>query len=160
MGQIVLCVKYFEKLWDYFHAKKRWSFQMFAQNAIWLFQILKGRYVILPKPINQKENLNAIHVVLEIRGYQMESRFYDLLPINKLQIKNVGKLQGLCSDSNFKDKINIFSLILGLVLALLSAMFYLIGGFGAAQVLAYPWRLCVLVWFATRRNGCGAVTKF
>jgi hypothetical protein len=45
----------------------------------------------LPKPINQKENLNAIHVVLEIRGYQMEFRFYDLLPINKLQIKNVGK---------------------------------------------------------------------
>jgi len=33
MGQIVLCVKYFEKLWDYFHAKKRWSYQMFAQNA-------------------------------------------------------------------------------------------------------------------------------
>jgi len=93
----------------------------------------------LPKPINQKENLNAIHVVLEIIEYQMESRFYDLMPINKLQIKNVGKLLGLCSDSNFKDKINIFSLILGLVLALLSAMFYLIGGFGAAQVLVYPW---------------------
>ncbi len=92
MGQIVLCVKYFENLWDYFHAKKRWPYQMFAQNAIWLFQILKGRYVILPKPINQKENLNAIHVVLENRGYQMESRFYDLLPINKLQIKNVEKL--------------------------------------------------------------------
>ena len=92
MGQIVLCVKYFEKLWDYFHAKKRWPYQMFAQNAIWLFQILKGRSVILPKPINQKENLNAIHVVLEIREYQMESRFYDLLPINKLQIKNVEKL--------------------------------------------------------------------
>jgi len=107
MGQIVLCVKYFEKLWDYFHAKKRWSYQMFAQNAIWLFQILKGRYVILPKPINQKENLNAIHVVLEIREYQMESRFCHLMLINKLQIKNVKKLLGLRSDSNFKDKINM-----------------------------------------------------
>jgi hypothetical protein len=91
MRQIVLCVKNLEKLWDYFHAKKRWSYQIFAQNVIWLFQILKGRYVILPKPINQKENLNAIHVVLEIRGYQMEFRFYDLLPINKLQIKDVEK---------------------------------------------------------------------
>jgi hypothetical protein len=65
---------------------------MFAQNVIWLFQILKGRYVILPKPINQKENLNAIHVVLEIRGYQMESRFYDLMSINKLQMKKCGKV--------------------------------------------------------------------
>ena len=64
---------------------------MFAQNVIWLFQILKGRYVILPKPINQKENLNAIHVVLEIRGYQMESRFYDLMSINKLQMKKMWK---------------------------------------------------------------------
>ncbi len=64
---------------------------MFAQNAIWLFQILKGRYVILPKPINQKENLNAIHVVLEIREYQMESRFYYLMPINKLQMKKMWK---------------------------------------------------------------------
>ena len=91
MGQIVLCVKYFEKLWDYFHVKKRWSYQMFAQNAIWLFQILKGRYVILPKPINQKENLNAIHVVLEIRGYQRESRFYVLMPTTKLQMKKMWK---------------------------------------------------------------------
>jgi len=91
MGQIVLCVKYLEKLWDYFHAKKRRSYQIFAQNAIWLFQILKGRYVILPKPINQKENLNAIHVVLENRGYQMESRFNNLMPINKLQMKKMWK---------------------------------------------------------------------
>jgi len=89
MGQIVLCVKYFEKLWDYFQAKKRWSYQIFAQNAIWLFQILKGRYVILPKPINQKENLNAIHAVLEIREYPMESRFYDFMPINMLQMKKM-----------------------------------------------------------------------
>jgi len=159
MGQIVLCVKYFEKLWDYFHAKKRWSYQMFAQNVIWLFQILKGQYVILPKPINQKENLNAIHVVLEIREYQMESRFYDLMPINKLQIKNVEKLLGLRSDSNFKDKINIFSLILGLILALLSAMFYLIGNLGGAQVLVYPLGLCFLVWFVPRRNCSGSCNQ-
>ena len=91
MRQIVLCVKYFEKLWDYFHAKKRRQYQIFAQNVIWLFQILKGRYVILPKPINQKENLNAIHVVLEIRGYQAESRFYNLMPINMLQMNKMWK---------------------------------------------------------------------
>ncbi len=92
MRQIVLCVKYFEKLWDYFHAKKRWSYQMFAQNVIWLFRILKGRYVILPKPINQKENLNAIHVVLEIIEYQMESRFYNLMSITMLQMKKMWKI--------------------------------------------------------------------
>jgi len=159
MGQIVLCVKYFEKLWDYFHTKKRWSYQMFAQNVIWLFQILKGRYVILPKPINQKENLNAIHVVLEIREYQMESRFYYLMPINKLQIKNVEKLLGLRSDSNFKDKINIISLILGLIFGLLYVMSYLIGNLGGAQVLVYTLGLCFLVWFATRRNGCGSCNQ-
>lgn len=92
MGQIVLCVKYFEKLWDYFHAKKRWPYQMFAQNAIWLFQILKGRYVILPKPINQKENLNAIHVVLEIRMYQRGQKSTILCPSTITHEKNVGKL--------------------------------------------------------------------
>ncbi len=89
MGQIVLCVKYLEKLWDYFHAKKRWSFQIFARNVIWLFQILKGRYVILPKPINQKENLNAIHVVLEIKGYQMDSRFFNFIHITILHMKKM-----------------------------------------------------------------------
>ena len=132
---------------------------MFAQNATWLFQILKGRYVILPKPINQKENLNAIPVVLEIRGYQMESRFYKLMPISMLQIKNVEKLLGLRSDSNVKDKINISSLIFGLILGLLAVMFYLIGDFEASQVLVYPLGLCFLVWFATRRNGCGSCNQ-
>jgi len=68
-------------------------------------------------------------------------------------------LLGLRSDSNSKDKINTVSLILGLILALLSAMFYLIGGFGAAQVLVYPLGLCFLFWFATRRNGCGSCNQ-
>ncbi len=132
---------------------------MFAQNAIWLFQILKGRFVILPKPINKKENLNAIHVVLEIREYQMWSRFCHLMLINKLQIKNVKKLLGLRSDSNFKDKINIFSLILVLIFGLLSVMFYLIGNLEGAQILIYPLGLSFLVWFATRRNGCGSCNQ-
>lgn len=159
MGQIVLCVKYFEKLWVYFHAKKRWSFQMFAQNVIWLFQILKGRYVILPKPINQKENLNAIHVVLEFRGYQRSHDSTILCPSTSYKWKNVEKLLGLRSDSNFKDKINIFSLILGLILGILSVMFYLIWNLEGAQVLIYPLGLCFLVWFATRRNGCGSCNQ-
>jgi len=71
----------------------------------------------------------------------------------------VEKLLGLRSDSNFKDKFNLSSLILSLILGLLSVMFYLIGDFGAAQVLVYPLGLCFLVWFATRRNGCGSCNQ-
>jgi len=73
--------------------------------------------------------------------------------------KNVEKLLGLRSDSNFKDKINIFSLILGLILGILSVMFYLIWNLEGAQVLIYPLGLCFLVWFATRRNGCGSCNQ-
>jgi len=71
----------------------------------------------------------------------------------------VEKLLGLRSDSNVKDKINISSLIFGLILGLLAVMFYLIGDFEASQVLVYPLGLCFLVWFATRRNGCGSCNQ-
>ncbi|HUT05211.1 MAG TPA: hypothetical protein VMW74_00770 [Nitrosopumilaceae archaeon] len=63
------------------------------------------------------------------------------------------------SDSNIKDKISISVLILGLILGGLSAMFYLMEDFKTSQVLLYPLGLCFLVWFATRRNGCGSCNQ-
>jgi uncharacterized membrane protein len=50
----------------------------------------------------------------------------------------VVKLLGLRSDSNFKDKISIVSLILGLFFGVLIVMFYLIEDLETAQVLIYP----------------------
>ena len=63
------------------------------------------------------------------------------------------------SDSNIKDKISISVLILGLILGGLSAMFYLMEDFKTSQILLYPLGLCFLVWFATRRNGCGSCNQ-
>ena len=61
-GEIVLFVCNLQKSWVYFHVKKKLSWEIFAQNAIWNFQILKEHYAISPKPINLKRNLNVIHV--------------------------------------------------------------------------------------------------
>ena len=69
------------------------------------------------------------------------------------------KLLGLRSDSNFKDKISIVSLILGLFFGILTGIFYLIKDLGNAQIFVYPLGLCFLVWFATRRNGCGSCNQ-
>ena len=74
-------------------------------------------------------------------------------------VKGIKMNQESRSDSNIKDKISIASLIFGIILGALAAMFYLIEGFGAAQVLLYPLGLCFLVWFATRRNGCGSCNQ-
>jgi uncharacterized membrane protein len=71
----------------------------------------------------------------------------------------VEKLLGLRSDSNFKDKISIVSLILGLFFGILTVMFYLIEDLRTVQILAYPLGVCFLVWFATRRNGCGSCNQ-
>ena len=43
---------------------------MYVQNVTWPFQIQRELCVILQKPINQRENLNAILVVLEIKKIQ------------------------------------------------------------------------------------------
>ncbi len=69
------------------------------------------------------------------------------------------KLLGLRSDSNFKDKISIVSLILGLFFGILTGLFYLIEDFETVQVIAYPLGFCFFVWFATRRNGCGSCNQ-
>ncbi len=69
------------------------------------------------------------------------------------------KLLGLRSDSNLKDKLSIISLILGLFFGILTVIFYLIENLGTAQVLVYPLGFCFLVWFATRRNGCGSCNQ-
>jgi len=71
----------------------------------------------------------------------------------------VEKLLGLRSDSNFKDKLNIVSLILVVILGVVFVIFYLIEDFETAQVLVYPLGLCFLVWIATRRNGCGSCNQ-
>ncbi len=68
------------------------------------------------------------------------------------------KLLGLRSDSNLKDKISVISLILGLFFGILTVIFYLIEDL-RTQVLVYPLGLCFLVWFATRRNGCGSCNQ-
>jgi len=69
------------------------------------------------------------------------------------------KLLGLRTNSNFKDKINIASLILVLTLGVVFVMFYLIEDFETAQIVAYPLGFSFLVWFATRRNGCGSCNQ-
>ena len=69
------------------------------------------------------------------------------------------KLLGLRSDSNFKDKISIVSLILGLFFGILTGIFYLVEDLGTTQIFVYPLGLCFLVWFATRRNGCGSCNQ-
>ena len=69
------------------------------------------------------------------------------------------KLLGHRTNSNFKDKINISSLILVLILGVVFVMFYLIEDFETAQIVAYPLGFTFLVWFATRRNGCGSCNQ-
>ena len=63
------------------------------------------------------------------------------------------------SDSSFKDKISIFALILGLIFGGLIVLSYFMGEFETFQILLYPLGLCFLVWFATRRNGCGSCNQ-
>ena len=69
-GKIDLSAMYFYRLWVCFQAKKRLKYLIFVQNAIWGFLILKEHSDISPKPIDLKENLNAILVVLEIKDTQ------------------------------------------------------------------------------------------
>jgi len=69
------------------------------------------------------------------------------------------KLLGHRTNSNFKDKINISSLIFVLILGVMFVMFYLIEDFETAQIVAYPLGFSFLVWFATRRNGCGSCNQ-
>jgi uncharacterized membrane protein len=76
-----------------------------------------------------------------------------------INAKNVEKLLGHRTNSNFKDKINISSLILVLILGVVFVMFYLIEDFETAQIFAYPLGFTFLVWFATRRNGCGSCNQ-
>jgi uncharacterized membrane protein len=71
----------------------------------------------------------------------------------------VEKLLGLRSNSNFKDKINIVSLIHVVILGVVFVILYFIEDFETAQVIAYPLGFCFLVWFATRRNGCGSCNQ-
>jgi hypothetical protein len=73
--------------------------------------------------------------------------------------KIVEKLLGHRTSSNFKDKINIISFILVLILGVVCAMFYLIEYFETAQIVAYTLGFSFLVWFATRRNGCGSCNQ-
>ena len=63
------------------------------------------------------------------------------------------------SDSNFKDKISIFALILGLIFGGLIVLSYFMEEFETFQIMLYPLGLCFLVWFATRRNGCGSCNQ-
>jgi len=63
------------------------------------------------------------------------------------------------SDSNLKDKISISALILGLIFGGLIVMSYFMEEFETSQFLLYPLGLCFLVWFATRRNGCGSCNQ-
>jgi uncharacterized membrane protein len=76
-----------------------------------------------------------------------------------INAKNVEKLLGHRTNSNFKDKINISSLILVLILGVVFVMFYLIEDFETAQIVAYPLGFTFLAWFATRRNGCGSCNQ-
>jgi hypothetical protein len=73
--------------------------------------------------------------------------------------KIVEKLLGHRTSSNFKDKINIISFILVLILGVVCVMFYLIEYFETAQIVAYTLGFSFLVWFATRRNGCGSCNQ-
>ena len=66
-GKIVLSGWIFYRIWVCFQAKKRLQYLIFAQNAIWNFQILKEHYDILLRLIDLKENLNAILAALEIK---------------------------------------------------------------------------------------------
>lgn len=63
------------------------------------------------------------------------------------------------TDSNIKDKISKVSLIVGIILGGLAAMFYFTEDVATSQVLLYPLGACFLVWFATRRNGCGSCNQ-
>ena len=69
------------------------------------------------------------------------------------------KLLGHRTNSNFKDKINISSLIFVLILGVMFVMFYLIEDFETAQIVAYSLGFSFLVWFATWRNGCGSCNQ-
>jgi hypothetical protein len=71
----------------------------------------------------------------------------------------VEKLLGHRTSLNFKDKINIISFILVLILGVVCVMFYLIEYFETAQIVAYTLGFSFLVWFATRRNGCGSCNQ-
>jgi nitrate reductase gamma subunit len=76
----------------------------------------------------------------------------------------VEKLLSRRTNSNFKDKINIISLILVLILGMVLVLFYLIedfetAHFETAQIVAYPLGFTFLAWFATRRNGCGSCNQ-
>jgi hypothetical protein len=71
----------------------------------------------------------------------------------------VEKLLGYKSDSNFKDKLSFVSLILILIFGGVFVLFYLFEGFETAKILIYPLGLCFLIWFATRRNGCGSCNQ-
>jgi len=73
--------------------------------------------------------------------------------------KNVEKLLGHRNNSNFKDKINISSLIFVLILGMMLVVFYLMEDLLTAQIVAYPLGFSFLVWFATRRNGCGSCNQ-
>jgi len=63
------------------------------------------------------------------------------------------------TDSNLKDKISKSALILGLVFSGLIVVSYFIDEFETLQILLYPLGFCFLVWFATRRNGCGSCNQ-
>jgi hypothetical protein len=76
-----------------------------------------------------------------------------------LWVKGFKMNQESRSDSNIKDKISIASLVFGIILGGLAAVFYFIEDFGASQVLLYPLGLCFLVWFATRGNVCGSCNQ-
>jgi hypothetical protein len=78
---------------------------------------------------------------------------------NITNAKNVEKLLFRRTNSNFKDKINISSLILVLILGMVLVLFYLIEDVETALIVAYPLGFTFLVWFATRRNGCGSCNQ-
>lgn len=68
-------------------------------------------------------------------------------------------LLGFENSSNTKDKINLITKLLGLIFGLALAILFFLESFDDFQLLIYPLGLIFLIWFATRRNGCGSCNQ-
>ncbi len=75
------------------------------------------------------------------------------------KLKGIKMNQESRSDSNIKDKVSKSALILGVILGGLVSIFYFMENLEMSQMLLYPLGLLFLIWFATRRNGCGSCNQ-
>jgi len=60
---------------------------------------------------------------------------------------------------NWKNITNKIAIITAIIFAVSALLEYIIQNYDLMQILAYATGFSFLVWFATRRNGCGSCNQ-